>query len=118
MSYVRQSMLEEQEIQTFYFEYTMFDGFAKGRKLRVLYELNHDNVTLHHDYSIHVPLVASSPAVLIVQSLTDPERHPLLAKIYENLSNIENGWLPLNEDPRVGLYFSEVAVVKIRNKIY
>ena len=74
-------------------------------------------VAPHHDCFIHAPLVASSPAGLIVEAFTDPERDPLQAELFENPPEIKNGRMKLNEEPGLGLTLSEEAVKKFGEKI-
>ncbi len=74
-----------------------------GRKLAALAEVNHVEVAPHHDCFIHSHLVAGSPAGLIVESFTDPERDPRQAELFENPPLIENGMLRLNDAPGLGL---------------
>ena len=45
----------------------------------------------HHDCFIHAQLVASSPAGLIVEAFTDPERDPLQAELFEDAPEIHQG---------------------------
>jgi D-galactarolactone cycloisomerase len=47
--------------------------------------------------------VAASPAGLIVESFTDPERDPLQAELFANPPVIKNGRMQLNEAPGLGL---------------
>jgi L-alanine-DL-glutamate epimerase-like enolase superfamily enzyme len=117
-SYGCRAMLEEQAIQILQFDCTMFGGFTEGRKLAALCELNHVDVSPHHDCFIHAPLVASTPAGRTVESFTDPERDPLQAELYENPPKMADGWLTLNEAPGIGLTLSEAAVAKFGTKIH
>ena len=48
-------------------------------------------------------IVAASPAGLIVESFTDPERDPLQAELFDNPPLIENGTMQLNETAGLGL---------------
>ena len=96
----------------------MSGGFTEGRKLSALCELNHVQVAPHHDCFIHAHIVAASPAGLIVESFTDPERDPLQAELFENPPKIENGWMTLNQDPGLGLTLSEKAIKKFGEKIF
>merc|ERR550532_3071012 len=105
-------MLEEQAIQILQFVVTMYGGFTEGRKLTALCELNHVQVAPHHDCFIHAHLVASSPAGLIVEAFTDPERDPMQAELFEDPPEIKNGRIKLNEQPGLGLTLSEEAVKK------
>ena len=110
-------MIEEQAIQILQFDCTMFGGFTEGRKLAALCELNHVDVAPHHDCFIHAPLVAGSPAGIILESFTDPERDPLQAELYENPPKIEGGYLTLNNTPGLGLKLSEAALKKFGTRI-
>jgi len=116
-SYGCRALLEEQAIQILQFDVTMYGGFTEGRKLAGLCELNHVKVAPHHDCFIHAPLVASSPAGLIVEAFTDPERDPLQAELFENPPEIKNGRMKLNEQPGLGLTLSEDAIKKFGEKI-
>ena len=111
------SLLEEQAIQILQFDCTMFGGFTAGKKLSALCELNHVDIAPHHDCFIHAHIVASSPAGLIVESFTDPERDPLQAELFLNPPKIENGWLYLNDEPGLGLDLSSEALLKFGSKI-
>jgi D-galactarolactone cycloisomerase len=95
----------------------MSGGFTEGRKLAALCEMNHVHVAPHHDCFIHAQLVASTPAGLIVESFTDPERDPLQAELFENPPKIANGWLTLNQAPGLGLTLSEAAIRKFGRQI-
>jgi L-alanine-DL-glutamate epimerase-like enolase superfamily enzyme len=77
----------------------MFGGFTEGRKMAALCELNHVQVTPHHDCFIHAQLAASTPAGCFVEAFTDPERDPLQAELFENPPKIEDGWLTLDDAP-------------------
>ena len=116
-SYGCRSLLEEQAIQILQFDVTMFGGFTEGRKMAALCELNHVDVTPHHDCFIHAQLVAASPAGAFVEAFTNPERDPLQAELFENPPRINNGWLTLNEAPGLGLTLSESAITKYGKKI-
>lgn len=48
-------------------------------------------VAPHHDCFIHAQLVASTPAGLIVEAFTDPERDPLQAELFE-ARRVEERW--------------------------
>ena len=100
-SYGCRSLLEEQAIQILQFDVTMFGGFTEGRKMAALCELNHVQVTPHHDCFIHAQLVASTPAGCFVEAFTDPERDPLQAELFEN--NILN--LLADLQARLGLTY-------------
>jgi len=111
------ALLEEQAIDILQFDVTMYGGFTEGRKLAALCELNHVQVTPHHDCFIHAQLVASTPAGGFVEAFTDPERDPLQAELYENPPSINRGWLTLNEAPGLGLTLSEAAVSKFGKRV-
>ncbi len=116
-SYGCRALLEEQAIQILQFDVTMFGGFTEGRKMAALCDLNHVQVTPHHDCFIHAQLVASTPAGCFVEAFTDPERDPLQAELYENPPTIANGWLTLNDAPGLGLTLSERAVEKYGTRV-
>lgn len=111
------SLLEEQAISILQFDCTMFGGFTEGRKLAALCELNHVQVTPHHDCFIHGHLVASTPAGGFVESFTDPERDPLQAELFENPPEIADGWVTLNDAPGLGLTLSDAALAKYGERI-
>jgi D-galactarolactone cycloisomerase len=116
-SYGCRALLEEQAIQILQFDCTLSGGFTEGRKLAALCDMNHVQVAPHHDCFIHAQLVASTPAGLIVESFTDPERDPLQAELFENPPKIADGWLTLNQAPGLGLTLSEAAVKKFGRQI-
>lgn len=116
-SYGCRALLEEQAIQILQFDCTMMGGFTEGRKLAALCELNHVQVAPHHDCFIHAHIVAASPAGVIVESFTDPERDPLQAELYADAPKIGNGMLKLKEQPGLGLTLSEAALKKFGEKI-
>jgi L-alanine-DL-glutamate epimerase-like enolase superfamily enzyme len=116
-SYGCRALLEEQAIQILQFDCTMMGGFTEGRKLAALCELNHVQVAPHHDCFIHAHIVAASPAGLIVESFTDPERDPLQAELFSDPPRIANGRLKLKEQPGLGLTLSEAALKKFGEKI-
>jgi len=116
-SYACRALLEEEAIQILQFDCTMMGGFTEGRKLSALCELNHVSVAPHHDCFIHAHIVAASPAGLIVESFTDPERDPLQAELFEEPPQIRNGMLTLKEQPGLGLALSERALRKFGEKI-
>jgi D-galactarolactone cycloisomerase len=116
-SYACRALLEEQAIQILQFDCTMMGGFTEGRKLSALCELNHVHVAPHHDCFIHAHIVAASPAGLIVESFTDPERDPLQAELFEDPPRIGQGMLHLKEQPGLGLTLSENALRKFGEKI-
>jgi len=111
------ALLEEQAIQILQFDCTRMGGFTMGRKLAALAELNHVDVAPHHDCFIHAHLVAASPAGLIVESFTDPERDPLQAELFANPPRIENGMLHLNDAPGLGLTLREDSIAKYGTRI-
>jgi len=116
-SYGCRALLEEQAIQILQFDCTMMGGFTEGRKLAALCELNHVQVAPHHDCFIHAHVVAASPAGVIVESFTDPERDPLQAELFEDPPRIANGMLTLKEQPGLGLTLSEAALKKFGERI-
>ena len=116
-SYACRALLEEEAIQILQFDCTMMGGFTEGRKLAALCELNHVHVAPHHDCFVHAHIVAGSPAGLIVESFTDPERDPLQAELFEDPPKIANGMLKLKEQPGLGLTLSESALRKFGEKI-
>jgi D-galactarolactone cycloisomerase len=116
-SYGCRALLEEQAIQILQFDCTMMGGFTEGRKLSALCELNSVQVAPHHDCFIHAHIVAATPAGLIVESFTDPERDPLQAELFEDPPTIVNGTLKLKEQPGLGLTLSESALKKFGEKI-
>jgi L-alanine-DL-glutamate epimerase-like enolase superfamily enzyme len=116
-SYACRSLVDEQAIRILQFDCTMMGGFTEGRKLAALCELNHVKVAPHHDCFIHAHIVAGSPAGLIVESFTDPERDPLQAELFENPPRIDNGTLYLNEAPGLGLTLSPAALEKYGSRI-
>ena len=116
-SYGCRALLEEQAIQILQFDCTMMGGFTEGRKLAALCELNSVQVAPHHDCFIHAHIVAGSPAGVIVESFTDPERDPLQAELFEDPPKIANGKLKLKEQPGLGLTLSEAALKKFGERI-
>jgi D-galactarolactone cycloisomerase len=116
-SYACRALLEEEAIQILQFDCTMMGGFTEGRKLAAHCELNHVHVAPHHDCFIHAHVVAASPAGLIVESFTDPERDPLQAELFEDPPRIAHGMLHLKEQPGLGLTLSEKALRKFGEKI-
>jgi D-galactarolactone cycloisomerase len=111
------SLLEEKAISILQFDATMYGGFTEGRKLAALCELNHVQVAPHHDCFIHAQLVASSPAGLIVEAFTDPERDPLQAELYEDAPEIKDGIIKLSDAPGLGLTLNENAIEKYGTRI-
>jgi D-galactarolactone cycloisomerase len=116
-SYACRALLEERAIDILQFDCTMMGGFTEGRKLAALCELNHVRVAPHHDCFIHAHIVAASPAGLIVESFTDPERDPLQAELFEDPPRISGGVLTLKEQPGLGLTLSEAALKKFGERI-
>lgn len=116
-SYGCRTLLEEQAIQILQFDVTMYGGFTEGRKLAALCELNHVQVAPHHDCFIHSHLVASTPAGLILEAFTDPERDPLQAELFEDPPEIKNGMLRVSEKPGLGFGLSQAAVDKYGERI-
>lgn len=111
------ALLEEQAIQILQFDCTRMGGFTMGRKLSALAELNHVAVAPHHDCFIHAHIVAASPAGLIVEAFTDPERDPLQAELFQNPPGIKNGMLHLNDDPGLGLTLRNDTVERYGQQI-
>ncbi len=116
-SYGCRALLEEQAIQILQFDCTMMGGFTEGRKLAALCEMNHVQVAPHHDCFIHAHIVAASPAGVIVESFTDPERDPLQAELFEDPPKIAGGVLTLKDQPGLGLTLSDAAVKKFGERI-
>ncbi|HZR68526.1 MAG TPA: mandelate racemase/muconate lactonizing enzyme family protein [Burkholderiales bacterium] len=116
-AYGCRALLEEGAIQILQFDCTMMGGFTEGRKLAALCEMNHVQVAPHHDCFVHAHLVAASPAGVIVESFTDPERDPLQAELFEDPPAIADGHLTLKEQPGLGLTLSEKALKKFGEKI-
>jgi D-galactarolactone cycloisomerase len=111
------ALLEEQAIGVLQFDCTRMGGFTMGRKLAALAELNHVDVAPHHDCFLHAHLVAASPAGLIVESFTDPERDPLQAELFSEPPRIENGTLYLKDAPGLGLELREDTIEKYGRRI-
>ena len=111
------ALLEEQAIQVLQFDCTRMGGFTMGRKLSALAELNHVAVAPHHDCFIHAHIVAGSPAGLIVESFTDPERDPLQAELFQDPPVIKNGMLYLKDAPGLGLELREDTVEEYGQRI-
>ena len=116
-SYGCRALLEEQAIQILQFDCTMMGGFTEGRKLSALAEFHHVQVAPHHDCFIHAHIVGATPAGVIVESFTDPERDPLQAELFEDPPRIANGVLALKEAPGLGLALSEKALKKFGERI-
>lgn len=111
------ALLEEQAIQILQFDCTRMGGFTMGRKLAALAELNHVSVAPHHDCFIHAHIVAGSPAGLIVESFTDPERDPLQAELFRDPPLIRDGMLQLKDAPGLGLALREDTIEKYGRRI-
>ena len=116
-SYGCRSMLEEQAIEILQFDVTMFGGFTEGRKMAALCELNHVEVTPHHDCFIHAQLVASTPAGGFVEAFTNPERDPLQAELFESPPSLADGWLTLNDAPGLGLTLRGDTIAKYGERV-
>ncbi|HXM81403.1 MAG TPA: mandelate racemase/muconate lactonizing enzyme family protein [Burkholderiales bacterium] len=116
-SYGCRALLEEEAIQILQFDCTMMGGFTEGRKLAALCEMNHVQVAPHHDCFIHAHIVAASPAGIIVESFTDPERDPLQAELFADPPQIANGTLKLKEQAGLGLTLSQAALKKFGERI-
>ncbi len=86
-----------------------------GRKLA---ELNHVAVAPHHDCFIHAHIVAGSPAGLIVEAFTDPERDPLQAELFQDPPVIADGMLHLKDAPGLGLELRQDSLKKHGKRIY
>jgi len=111
------ALLEEQAIQILQFDCTRMGGFTMGRKLAALAELNHVAVAPHHDCFIHAHIVGGSPAGLIVESFTDPQRDPLQAELFQEPPIISDGMLQLNDSPGLGLELREDTIEKYGKRI-
>jgi L-alanine-DL-glutamate epimerase-like enolase superfamily enzyme len=116
-SYGCRALVEEQSIEILQFDCTMMGGFTEGRKLAALCELFNVQVAPHHDCFIHAHIVAASPAGLIVESFTDPERDPLQAELFEDPPKIAHGMLKLKEAPGLGLSLSPAALKKFGERV-
>lgn len=116
-AYGCRALLEENAIQILQFDCTMMGGFTEGRKLSALAEFNHVQVAPHHDCFIHAHIVAATPAGVIVESFTDPERDPLQAELFEDPPRIAKGMLTLKEAPGLGLALSERALAKFGERV-
>lgn len=62
-------------------------------------------------------IVAGSPAGVIVESFTDPERDPLQAELFEDPPKIADGMLKLKEAPGRGLSVSPAALRKFGQRV-
>ena len=76
-------LIEDHAIQILQADSTMSGGYTALKKLAALCELNQVHLAPHHDCFLHAPLVASSPAGLILESF-DADRDPLQAELFEN----------------------------------
>lgn len=111
------ALIEEGAIEILQFDCTRMGGFTVGRKLAALAELNQVHVAPHHDCYLHAHIVGGSPAGLILESFTDPERDPLQAELFEDPPLIENGIMRLTEAAGLGLTLSESAISKYGKRI-
>merc|ERR1712034_267518 len=95
------TLLEDNSVDILQFDMTMYGGFNEGKKPMNFWEPNPVEVAPHHDCFIYSHFVASSPAGLIVEALCDPERDPLLAKLFtkESMPKIIDGQVFLGEEP-------------------
>ena len=109
-------LIEDHAIQILQADSTMSGGYTALRKLSALCELNLIHLAPHHDCFLHAPLVASSPAGLILESF-DADRDPLQAELFENPPNMESGILTLNEEPGIGVTLSAAALKKYGERI-
>ncbi|MDX1512793.1 MAG: mandelate racemase/muconate lactonizing enzyme family protein [Gammaproteobacteria bacterium] len=112
------ALIEEKAIEILQFDCTRMGGFTVGRKLAALAELNHVQVAPHHDCYLHAHIVGGSPAGLILESFTDPERDPLQAELFENPPPIENGIMRFSDAPGLGLTLSERALEKYGTRVF
>ena len=76
-------LIEDHAIQILQADSTMSGGYTALKKLAALCELNQVHLAPHHDFFLHAPLVASSPAGPILESF-DADRDPLQAELFEN----------------------------------
>lgn len=111
------ALLEENAISILQFDCTRMGGFTMGRKLAALAEFHHVEVAPHHDCFLHAHIVAASPAGLICESFTDPERDPLQARLFLDPPRIEDGVLYLKEQPGLGLELNPDTVAEFGRKI-
>lgn len=109
-------LIEDHSIQILQADATMSGGYTALRKLAALCELNHVDLAPHHDCFLHAPLVAASPAGLILESF-DAGRDPLQAELFENPPHIAEGILTLNDEPGIGLTLSERALKKYGRRV-
>ena len=111
------ALLEEQAVRVLQFDCTRMGGFTMGRKLAALAELNNVEVAPHHDCFLHAHLVAASPAGLIVEAFTDPERDPLQATLYADAPLIADGHLELPERPGLGLTLAPETLARYGRRV-
>jgi L-alanine-DL-glutamate epimerase-like enolase superfamily enzyme len=109
-------LVEDRAIQILQADSTMSGGYTALRKLAALCELNHVHLVPHHDCFLHAPLVASTPASLILESF-DADRDPLQAELFENPPKMENGILTVNDAPGIGVTLSAAALKKYGRKV-
>jgi L-alanine-DL-glutamate epimerase-like enolase superfamily enzyme len=109
-------LIEDHAIQVLQADSTMSGGYTTLRLLAALCELNRVHLAPHHDCFLHAPLVASSPAALILESF-DADRDPIQAELFENPPKMENGILTLNDAPGIGVTLSAAALQKYGRKI-
>ncbi|QOZ33159.1 mandelate racemase/muconate lactonizing enzyme family protein [Bradyrhizobium sp. CCBAU 53421] len=109
-------LIEDHSIQIMQADSTMSGGYTALKKLSALCELYHVDFAPHHDCYLHAPLVASSPAGLILESF-DADRDPLQAELFENPPEMTDGMLRLNEAPGIGVTLSEKALRKYGRRI-
>lgn len=112
------ALMEEGAIEILQFDCTRMGGFTMGRKLAALAELNQAQVAPHHDCYLHAHIVGGSPAGLILESFTDPERDPLQAELFENPPPIQNGVMRFSDEPGLGLTLSEAAIKKFGKRVH
>ena len=67
-------LVESRAIQILQADSTMSGGYTALRKLSALCELNHVHLAPHHDCFLHAPIVAASPAGLILQIVRSRSR--------------------------------------------
>jgi len=109
-------LIEDHAIQILQADGTMFGGYTALRKLGALCELNHIHLAPHHDCFLHAPIVAASPAGLILESF-EADRDPLQAELFENPPEIKFGVLTMSEAPGIGLKLSDGAIRKYGTRI-
>ena len=109
-------LVESRAIQILQADSTMSGGYTALRKLSALCELNHVHLAPHHDCFLHAPIVAASPAGLILKSF-DPDRDPLQAELFESPPKIAGGMLTMNESPGIGVNVAAAALAKYGTRI-